>query len=81
MLMISFGMQLHEAQLRVRHFALSLSLVERQFVITHTIRQTEIPALLDSSMANTPSVKILFPLKIACSRIFVKSEGSWVLVC
>jgi hypothetical protein len=70
--MISFGMQLHKAQLRVKHFALSLSLVERQ-VVTHTIRQTEIPALLDSPVTNTPSVKILFPVKIACSHIFVKS--------
>jgi len=66
--MISFGMQF-----RVRHFAFSLSLVERRFVVTHTIRQTEIPALLDSSVASSPSIKILFPLKITCSHIFVKS--------
>ena len=32
---------------------------KKQFVITHTIRQTEIPALLDSSVTNTHSVKML----------------------
>jgi hypothetical protein len=32
-----------------------------QFVITQTICQTEIPALLDSWVTNTPSVKILCP--------------------
>jgi hypothetical protein len=56
-------MQLHKAQVQVRHFALSLSLVERQFVVTHIIRQAEIPALLDSSMTNTPSLKFLFESK------------------
>jgi hypothetical protein len=33
-------------------------LMNRQFVITHTIHQTEIPTLLDSWVANTPSVKM-----------------------
>jgi len=70
--MISFGMRLRKSQLRVRHFDFSLSLVERQCVVTHTVCQTEIPALLDSSVANIPSVNILFLLKIACSHIFVK---------
>jgi len=31
-----------------------------QFVVTHTIRQTGIPALLDSWVTNTPPVKILW---------------------
>jgi hypothetical protein len=34
-------------------------LMEQQFVITHTICQTEIPGLLDSWVTNTPSVKML----------------------
>ena len=38
-----------------------ISLMKQQFVVTHTIRQTEIPALLDSWVANTPSFKILYP--------------------
>jgi hypothetical protein len=43
-----------------------------QFVVTHTIRQTEIPALLYSSVTNTP-VKMLCPQKITCPYIFVKT--------
>jgi len=34
-----------------------------QFVVTHTILQTEISALLDSWVTNTPSVKMLCPQK------------------
>jgi hypothetical protein len=49
-------LQLNEAQLRVGRFAFSLSHMERQFVVTHTIPQTEIPTLLDSSVENTLSV-------------------------
>ena len=36
-----------------------ISLLEQQFVVTHAIRHTEIPTLLDSWVTNTPSVKIL----------------------
>ena len=36
-------------------------LVKQQFVVTHTIRQTEIPALLGSWITNVHSVKILYP--------------------
>ena len=35
-----------------------VSFMKEQIVVTHTIRQTEIPALLDSWVTNTPSVKI-----------------------
>ena len=34
-----------------------------QFNVTHTIRQTQIPALLNSWVTNTPSVKMLCPQK------------------
>jgi hypothetical protein len=34
------------------------SLMKQQFVVTQTIRRTEILALLDSRVTNTPSVKI-----------------------
>ena len=37
--------------------------MERQFVVAHTIRRTEIPALLDSWVTNTPSLKMLCPQK------------------
>jgi hypothetical protein len=37
------------------------SLTKQQFVVTHTIRQTEIPALPDSSVTNTQSVKTSCP--------------------
>ena len=43
--------------------------MKQQFVRTHTIRQIDIPALLDSSVKTTPSVTILHPQKIA-SHIF-----------
>jgi hypothetical protein len=42
---------------------------KQQFVLTHTIRQSEIPALLDSWITNTSSVKMLPPQKIAWSYI------------
>jgi hypothetical protein len=41
----------------------SISLRKQQFVISHTIRQAEVPALLDSWVTNTPSVKMLCPQK------------------
>jgi hypothetical protein len=40
-----------------------MQLTKRQFIVTHTIRQTEIPALMDSCVTNTPSVKMLCPQK------------------
>ena len=40
-----------------------VSLMKQQFVVTHTIRQTEIPALLDDWLTNTPCVKMLCPQK------------------
>ena len=39
----------------------NISLMKRQFVITHTIRQAKIPTLLDSWVTNTPSLKMLCP--------------------
>jgi hypothetical protein len=36
---------------------------EKQFVLIYTVCQTVIPALLDSWVKNTPSVKMLYPLK------------------
>ena len=37
--------------------------MKEQFVVTHTIRQIEILALLDSWVTNTPFVKVLHPNK------------------
>jgi hypothetical protein len=45
----------------------------QQFVVTHTINHTEISALLDSWVTNTPSVKILCPQAISCSYILVNT--------
>jgi hypothetical protein len=47
-----------------------ISLMKQQFVVTYTIRQTEILAVLDSWVANTPSAKILCPRKITSAYIF-----------
>jgi len=49
-----------------------VSLIKRQFVVTHTIRQTKIPAQADSWVTNTPSVKILCPQKSASPSFFAK---------
>ena len=47
-------------------------LMKRQFVVTHTILQTEISALLDSWVTNTP-VKMLCPQKNLLSFHFHKN--------
>jgi hypothetical protein len=50
--------------------------MRRQFVVTHTIRQTQILALLDSWVTDAPSVKMLCPQKKkknASPYIFVKT--------
>jgi hypothetical protein len=45
-------------------YVLSISsLMRRQFVVTHTIRETEIPVLLDRWVTNTSSVKMSCPQK------------------
>ena len=49
-----------------------ISLMKRHFVVTRTIPQTEIPALPDSWVTNTTSVKILCPKKVACPYIIAK---------
>jgi hypothetical protein len=48
---------------------------------THTIRQTEIPALLDTWVTNMPSVKMFSPQeKTACLFIFLQKKQAGVLV-
>jgi len=50
--------------------------MEQQLVITHTICQTEIPALQESLVTNTPSVTMLCPQhkkKTASLYIFIKT--------
>jgi hypothetical protein len=44
-----------------------------QFVVTHTIQQTEIPVSQDSWVANTPSVKVLCPRNNCLSLYFRKN--------
>ena len=44
--------------------------MKRQLFIIHAIRQTEIPALLDSCVTNTPSVKMFCPQNFPCSYTF-----------
>ena len=53
---------------------LVIALMKQQFVATHTIRQMETPALLNSWVTNTPYVKTFYPQKkIASPYIFVKT--------
>jgi hypothetical protein len=50
-----------------------ISLMKRQFVVTHIFRQSENPALLDSLVTHANSVKILCPQQIACPYIFINT--------
>jgi hypothetical protein len=49
-----------------------VSLSSQQFVVTHTFRQTDTHALPDSTVTNTPSVKISCPQRTACPYVSVK---------
>jgi len=49
-----------------------MSFMEQQLVVTHTIHQKEIPALLDSWVTDAPSVKMFCPQQIAWPYIFIK---------
>jgi hypothetical protein len=60
---IENAMWLSHGSARKTNFFNTISLMKQQFVATHTIRQTEIFALLDSWVRNTPSVKMLCPQK------------------
>jgi hypothetical protein len=46
--------------------------MKQQFVVTHTTHQTELAALLDSWVTNTPSVK-MSPQKNCFSLCFLKT--------
>ena len=52
-----------------------ISLPKQQCVVTHTILQTDIPALPDSWLTNAPAVKISCPQNIAC-HIFAKTKNT-----
>ena len=43
----------------VKKYITEISLIKQLIVVTHIIRETEIPTLVDISLTNTPSVKIL----------------------
>jgi len=53
---------------------------KQQFVITHTMRLTEIPALLDGWVKHKLSVKMLCPQKNASLYIYAKTQHSYALV-
>jgi hypothetical protein len=52
----------------------------KQFAVTHTIRQTKIPALVDSCVINTPFVKMLFPEKNCFLLYFRTIITRWLSV-
>ena len=56
--------------------------MKQQFVVTHTIRQTEIPALVDSCLTNTSSVTMLSKKKSLyfCKNITFLSVGL-LMIC
>jgi hypothetical protein len=51
----------------------NISLMKQQFLITHTICQAQIPALLDRYVKNTRSVKVWCPQKKCVSLCFCKN--------
>lgn len=53
--------------------------MKQQFVLAHTIRQTEIPALLECWVKNTPFVKILYPQKLRLVILFKKCLFAGIL--
>jgi len=55
------------------YFNIHTSLM-KHFAVINAIRQTDIPALLDSSFINTPSVKMLGPQTICLPYNFVNNE-------
>jgi hypothetical protein len=55
-----------------------ISLMKQQFVTTHSIRQTEIPALLDNWVTNTLSAKTLCPQKDYLSLYFWSTEDQLI---
>jgi len=55
--------------------------MEKQFVLAHTNRQTDIPTLLRSWFTNTSYIKMLCSQQNACPYIFVKTLRARVLVC
>ena len=54
-----------------------ISLIKQQFVVTHTMHQTSTSAQLDSSVKNTPSVKILYPNQKVLKCWFFKELSSF----
>jgi hypothetical protein len=52
--------------------------MKQQFVVTHTIRQADILALLGGSITNTPSVRMLYPQKMF---VFIFSYKHNTLIC
>ena len=72
----------HEHWVIVTDKALYNIATKQQLVVTHTIRQTEIPALIHSSVTNTPSFKnvvsreeIFSPCIFAKTYVFTKIQG------
>ena len=61
--------------------SINTSLMTQQTAVTHTLRQTEIPALPDSSVTNTPSIKLLCPQQNCLSAYFRKKTITCLSVC
>ena len=53
--------------------------MKQHFVTAHTIHQTEVSTLLGCWVTNTPSVKILYPQKIASPYIFIETSYAYVM--
>lgn len=64
----------YHASLRTGHTCRrTVPLMKQQSVVTSTIRHTEVPALLEIYVTNTPSAEMLHPQNIASPYIFLKN--------
>jgi hypothetical protein len=53
-------------------YAINLALTKQQYVVTHTIRQNDVPDLLASWFTKTPSIKMSWPQKNCLCLYFCK---------
>lgn len=58
-----------------RENVIIITFMQRPFAVTHTVRQTDIPASLDNWVTNPPSVHMLCPQNIACLNMTCLSVG------
>jgi hypothetical protein len=65
----------------VERISLNISLTKQQHVVTHKIRQTEIPDLLGSRVTSILSVRMSCGQKTVCPYTFVRTQYAEMFFC